>query len=1245
MVTFSSHEYLSPIRRAPRWLAAGAAHRPPAGSHSRVRALARFAPAQRRLHGDLQHAGCAGDHCHPGHGVRRPPAARSVPGGDAPGRQPVRAVHSRRHGTAQPRVRRLAAPRARAAAGGAARRAQRGVRAGGDRRGQCAGERRSRAAGDGHAGRHLPVRADCDRDCRVHAGRAPQCRPPRAGGHGGGAAAGTGGGQRPPAGRGAAARAAGADRAALPVQHAGQRDGPDRPATGPGPLHAGALHRLPARQPRHQPRRRLHAGRRAGGGKRDCPWSGAEGGGRRGGNCRQPGRRPAAHRHQRHGRRLARHGRAHRQAGRRRGPGQPARTAAQPAGHRPDRRRRSAPARLPGTATGGRLARTARGGPRRQRPRGAAPDRRAGARRGVSRHPHARHDGAGRGGPAGGGRPAAADRVRHRLRPVRGAGVRARSGRLPAQAGQPGTADQDRTQAQGGAGGQGGSERRAGRHARRADERDYGRNGRRNDRRHDRRNVGRNVGRGGRRHNRRHPAGTAGAARRRRGSGAAGGRAAAMDPRRPGRAHAPDRGGRTRRPAVLADPPQRDRGGAARGRHAPGFSRQVAGAAEGPHRAAGGEPELRGPVPADVSRCGCRSDDDRRHLGGRLLGAGARGVGVVGRGQRHAHAAAGKRLRLAEQADVGARHAQRIGHAFESDAGRIVPPVNHGRGAGRAQRHVHGQAQDGARVDVEFALHLGGHGDHAGVVRARAHFREPHHVVLDEQLHAEQAQAAQVARDLGGDVLGARQRLRMHAARLPRFHVVALHLHVADRLAELRVDLAVRAQRAHRQQRDFVVEVDKTFDDHAARVHPAAGGRMVPGGLDFGRAVDLRLTLARRRHDRLDHARKTDVGGGRFQLGQAAGKAVRRGCQAQRFGGQHADAFAVHGELGGARGGDAGDLAGRFQLRQRVGGDGFDLRHDQVGLLAVDQRGQRRAVGHVDDVGAVRNLVARRIRITVDGNHFHTQALQGDDDFLAQLARAEQHDTGGGRGQGGAEDACSVHGVCGGLHLHGGVDLGAERRFGLRVGVVGAPFHGDELGEQRRFAHAPFQAAGRAHGQAVLGFAGGALAAEVAGTELAVQGQRVRLVQPRSVTDANRGVVGVRAELIVDVGGQREQAVVVLHQLVRGLARQRVALRRAFARLGAVVVGDLLVLEVAGHDVFVAEVGQLLLGIDLAGHRGADRVTGRGNGAQFGRGAPAVGRRGVDRSGVAAQQGQGKRSDEQGRFHRHGERGRRRGIA
>ncbi|EEF23076.1 conserved hypothetical protein, partial [Ricinus communis] len=205
-----------------------------------------------------------------------------------------------------------------------------------------------------------------------------------------------------------------------------------------------------------------------------------------------------------------------------------------------------------------------------------------------------------------------------------------------------------------------------------------------------------------------------------------------------------------------------------------------------------------------------------------------------------------------------------------------------------------------------------------------------------------------------------------------------------------------------------------------------------------------------------------------------------------------------------------------------------------------------------------------------------------------------------------------------------------------RVDVVCAAFHHHVLAELRAVAQLPFQQRRAADGRAALGFALRAHAAEVAGTDFHVQRVRVRLVGLGAVTDADGRIAGIGAELVVDVGDQRKQlAMIIVQQLVARLGRCRIALRGALAHLLPLVVGDLFVLEVAGQDVFIAPVVQFLFGVDLAGDRGADRVAGGGDGAQFCGGVPAVG---IDRvegvcGGVAV--GQRERGEHQERFHRH----------
>ena len=70
-----------------------------------------------------------------------------------------------------------------------------------------------------------------------------------------------------------------------------------------------------------------------------------------------------------------------------------------------------------------------------------------------------------------------------------------------------------------------------------------------------------------------------------------------------------------------------------------------------------------------------------------------------------------------------------------------------------------------------------------------------------------------------------------------------MHLHMADRLAEMRFRFAVRADRAHGELGDLVVEVDQPFDDHAALVHATAAGGVIPRCLHLVRASTLDCPL------------------------------------------------------------------------------------------------------------------------------------------------------------------------------------------------------------------------------------------------------------------------------------------------------------------------------------------------------------------------------------------------------------------
>ncbi len=71
----------------------------------------------------------------------------------------------------------------------------------------------------------------------------------------------------------------------------------------------------------------------------------------------------------------------------------------------------------------------------------------------------------------------------------------------------------------------------------------------------------------------------------------------------------------------------------------------------------------------------------------------------------------------------------------------------------------------------------------------------------------------------------------------------------------------------------------------------------------------------------------------------------------------------------------------------------------ELRALLLDQPTQRDAVGHRDHVRAMRDLMAGGVRVAVDRDDLDPQSLQRDDHFLAELAAAEQHDLGRGRGK------------------------------------------------------------------------------------------------------------------------------------------------------------------------------------------------------------------------------------------------------
>ena len=309
-------------------------------------------------------------------------------------------------------------------------------------------------------------------------------------------------------------------------------------------------------------------------------------------------------------------------------------------------------------------------------------------------------------------------------------------------------------------------------------------------------------------------------------------------------------------------------------------------------------------------------------------------------------------------------------------------------------------------MEGEFALKLRYQSNQPGIVRPGRYFREPDFVAFHKQFDPEHAQPAQRAGDRRRHLAGLGARCGAHRLGLPGFHIIARHLDMADGLAEMG---AVR--RPHGQLGDLEIEFHFAFQNDARFAHPPGVQRFLPSGRDIGCGGQPALALAGGGHHRLDERRIADTGRGRLQFFQRGGEGVRRSGQAQFLGGEAADALAVHGDMGGAGGGDDGGEAVRLDPHQFVGRQRLDLRHDQMRALALDQRPQGGGVGHVDHMGAMGNLLRGRVVIAVDRNGLHPQPLQLDHHFLAQLARAQQHHLDGGGRESGVPNRALRHGT------------------------------------------------------------------------------------------------------------------------------------------------------------------------------------------------------------------------------------------
>lgn len=84
----------------------------------------------------------------------------------------------------------------------------------------------------------------------------------------------------------------------------------------------------------------------------------------------------------------------------------------------------------------------------------------------------------------------------------------------------------------------------------------------------------------------------------------------------------------------------------------------------------------------------------------------------------------------------------------------------------------------------------------------------------------------------------------MHDLRLPRLNIIAVDLHMANRLAEMRMHFTIDTDRAYRQQGNFIIEIDEAFDDDTSCIDATTGGGAIPCSFHIVNAVEFGLTFA-----------------------------------------------------------------------------------------------------------------------------------------------------------------------------------------------------------------------------------------------------------------------------------------------------------------------------------------------------------------------------------------------------------------
>ena len=296
------------------------------------------------------------------------------------------------------------------------------------------------------------------------------------------------------------------------------------------------------------------------------------------------------------------------------------------------------------------------------------------------------------------------------------------------------------------------------------------------------------------------------------------------------------------------------------------------------------------------------------------------------------------------------------------------------------------QPEDGTGMQVKLGKVLRNHGHHPRIMGPGADFAEKNLVTLDEEFHAKNPAAAQSPGHQTGNTPGFFHSLGTHRLGLPGFLIVTAHLMMAHRFQERGA-----AGMTDGQLGDFVIKIHKAFHNDLTGTGTAAFLCITPGFINIRFGMDGTLAVAGGTHDRLDHAGNADLLDRRIKFRTVRCKTVGRSFDTQFFGGQTADAFAVHGQPGSPGRGNHGETF-FFQFHQSIGGNGLHFRNDIVRLFRFNDFSECFPIQHGDHMRPMCHLHPRSIGVAIHGYDFHAQPLHSDRHFFAKFpCTAEQY--------------------------------------------------------------------------------------------------------------------------------------------------------------------------------------------------------------------------------------------------------------